>query len=121
MGLFVLAMAVFVFVFGTILLTHLLGPKKESKGKMEAFECGVPSQGNARVPFSVSYFAVAALFVLFDVEIIFFYPWAIHFRALGWMGFFAMLGFALTVCVALVYLHKNGVLDFAPDRRKDLI
>ena len=62
------------FIVTTMLATHLLGPKKQSKIKSEAFECGIESIGNARTPFSIKYFLVAILFVLFDVEVIFMYP-----------------------------------------------
>ena len=62
------------FVVTTMLLTHLLGPKRKTKIKNEAFECGIESVGNARTPFSIKYFLVAILFVLFDVEVIFMYP-----------------------------------------------
>ena len=61
------------FVITTMLATHYLGPKRKSKLKLEAFECGIESQGNARIPFSIKYFLVAILFVLFDVEVIFMY------------------------------------------------
>src|SRR5580693_3206651 len=74
------------FVVTTMLATHLLGPKRKSKVKLDTFECGIESQGNARIPFSIKYFLIAILFVLFDVEVVFMYPWAINFRALGSQG-----------------------------------
>ena len=72
------------FVVITMLATHLLGPKRKTKHKLESFECGIESVGNARNPFSIKYFLTAILFVLFDVEVIFMYPWAVNFKALGW-------------------------------------
>jgi NADH-quinone oxidoreductase subunit A len=81
------------FVITTMLATHYLGPKRKSKLKLEAFECGIESQGNARIPFSIKYFLVAILFVLFDVEVIFMYPWAVNFKSLGMFGFLEMLTF----------------------------
>jgi len=100
------------FVVLTMIATHLLGPKRYSERKSDAFECGIVSEGNARVPFSVHYFLIAILFVLFDVEIIFFYPWAVNFKALGWGGFFAVILFTSTVAVSLVYLIREKLLDF---------
>ncbi len=110
--IFILFAVVVGFVGTTMLATHLLGPKRHTKAKDETFECGVPSVGNARVPFSVHYFLIAILFVLFDVEVVFFYPWAVNFHFLGWKGFGEILLFTLTVCVSLIYLIRHGVLDF---------
>ncbi|MDQ6843798.1 MAG: NADH-quinone oxidoreductase subunit A, partial [Bacteroidota bacterium] len=73
--------------------THLLGPKRNTADKLQNFESGIESQGNARQPMAIKYFLVAILFVLFDVEVIFFYPYAVNFRDLGWHGFIAVLMF----------------------------
>src|SRR4030095_1691643 len=88
--MFVLA---FGFVATTMVVTHALGPKRKSKIKLDPFECGIEPQGNARVPFNIKYFLVAILFVLFDVEVIFMYPWAVNFKDLGLPGFVEMLVF----------------------------
>ncbi len=79
----VMAVVALGFVVTTMFLSHWLGPKRKTKVKQEAFECGIESVGNARSPFSIKYFLVAILFVLFDVEVIFMYPWAVNFRELG--------------------------------------
>ena len=110
--LLLLALAVFCFVFVTLVATHFLGPKKATSHKLEAFECGIPSQGNARTPFSVSYFLVAILFVLFDVEIIFLYPWAVNFRELGWTGFAEVLVFTAVLMACFAYIWGKDVLNF---------
>src|SRR3954465_15299609 len=81
------------FVVTTMLATHLLGPKKVTKHKLETFEAGIESIGNARMPFSIKYFLTAILFVLFDVEVIFMYPWAVNFKEMGGQGFVSMLIF----------------------------
>lgn len=107
-----LFVAVAAFVFATIGITHLLGPKRSSVQKDAAFECGVPSEGDARSPFSVKYCVIAILFVLFDVEVIFFYPWAVNFRALGWTGLGEVVVFTCGVLIAFVYLVKHRVIDF---------
>ena len=103
------------FVLTTMVVTHLLGPKRNSVRKDDVFECGIESVGNARVPFSVRYFLIAILFVVFDVEVIFFYPWAVNFKFLGWTGFFEMIVFTGTVFVGFIYLIKNRILNFEDD------
>src|SRR3954454_14922186 len=73
-----------------IIASNLLGPKRKTAEKLQNFESGIEIKGNARQPMAVKYFLVAILFVLFDVEVIFFYPYAVNFRALGWEGFIAV-------------------------------
>jgi NADH-quinone oxidoreductase subunit A len=104
------------FVGLTMVSTHLLGPKRKTKTKMDAFECGIEPQGNARIPFSVKYFLVAILFVLFDVEVIFMYPWAILFKDLmkeqGVMIFVEMLIFISLLLIGFFYIIKRGALKW---------
>ena len=100
------------FVVVTMAATHLLGPKRKSKVKLEAFECGIESKGNARIPFNIKYFLVAILFVLFDVEVIFMYPWAVNFKDLGLLGFIEMVTFMLLLLVGFFYLLKKGALKW---------
>ncbi|MFN4853903.1 MAG: NADH-quinone oxidoreductase subunit A [Bacteroidota bacterium] len=100
------------FVVTTMVVTHLLGPKRNSKIKLESFECGIESKGNARIPFSIKYFLVAILFVLFDVEVIFMYPWAVNFKSLGWLGFVEMLLFMGFLLVGFFYIIKRGALKW---------
>jgi len=100
------------FVVTTMLATHLLGPKRKSKIKLETFECGIEPQGNARMPFSVKYFLVAILFVLFDVEVIFMYPWAVNFRSLGTSGLIEMLIFMALLLTGFFYIIKKGALKW---------
>ena len=100
------------FVVMVMFVTHLLGPKRKSKLKLESFECGIESQGNARIPFSVKYFLVAILFVLFDVEVIFMYPWAVNFRELGTNGMLEMLVFLGLLLTGFFYIIKKGALTW---------
>jgi NADH-quinone oxidoreductase subunit A len=100
------------FVVTTMLATHLLGPKRNTKVKLEAFESGIPSIGNARIPFNIKYFLVAILFVLFDVEVIFMYPWAVNFKALGIQGFIEMVLFIVTLLIGFFYIKKKGALTW---------
>ncbi|MBL7772786.1 MAG: NADH-quinone oxidoreductase subunit A [Chitinophagaceae bacterium] len=92
--------------------THLLGPKRKTSDKLENFECGIEQEGNARQPLAVKYFLVAILFVLFDVEVIFFYPYAMNFRDLGWNGFWAVAMFVAFFIVGFVYIIKKGALQW---------
>ncbi|HMI67077.1 MAG TPA: NADH-quinone oxidoreductase subunit A [Cyclobacteriaceae bacterium] len=100
------------FVVVTMVATHLLGPKRNTKTKLEAFESGIASKGNARVPFNIKYFLVAILFVLFDVEVIFMYPWAVLFKELGMAGFVEMVLFIAFLLVGFLYIIKRGALKW---------
>ena len=100
------------FVVTTMFATHMLGPKRRSKIKLETFECGIESQGNARVPFSIKYFLVAILFVLFDVEVIFMYPWAVNFKTLGVQGIAEMFIFIALLMTGFFYIIKKGALKW---------
>jgi len=100
------------FVVGTIIISGKLGPKRNSKIKDENFECGIESIGNARIPFSVKYFLVAILFVLFDVEVIFLYPWAINFKSLGIEGMVKMVIFMMLLLIGFFYIIKKKALEW---------
>jgi NADH-quinone oxidoreductase subunit A len=100
------------FVTLTMSVTHMLGPKRQNKTKLEVFECGIESQGNARLPFSIKYFLAAILFVLFDVEVIFMYPWAVDFRNLGSLGFIEMISYMAVLLLGFVYILKKGALKW---------
>ncbi len=100
------------FVVVTMIVTHLIGPKRKGKNKDIAFECGVESIGDARTPISIKYFLVAILFVLFDVEIIFMYPWAVNFLDLGWFGFWEMLTFVGLLLIGFYYIIRRDVLKW---------
>ena len=103
------------FVAITMTLTHYIGGKRKKihyLRKDENFECGIEVKGNARFPFSVQYFLIAILFVLFDVEIIFFYPWAINFRDFGWDGFWDMLVFLGLLLFGFYYIIKKGAFEW---------
>lgn len=100
------------FVATTLVATHWLGPKRKTDKKLESFECGIEVQGNARVPFSVKYFLVAILFVLFDVEVIFMYPWAVNFKNGNWVYFAEMLSFVAFLMIGFYYVIKKGALKW---------
>lgn len=100
------------FVATTLVATHWLGPKRKTDKKLESFECGIEVQGNARVPFSVKYFLVAILFVLFDVEVIFMYPWAVNFKNGNWVYFAEMISFVIFLMIGFYYVIKKGALKW---------
>jgi NADH-quinone oxidoreductase subunit A len=100
------------FVVGTIIISGKLGPKRTSEVKDKNFECGIESVGNARIPFSVKYFLVAILFVLFDVEVIFLYPWAVNFKDLGVEGMLKMIVFMSLLLVGFFYIIKKKALEW---------
>lgn len=100
------------FVGVTMLATHLLGPNRKTKTKLESFECGIESRGNARAPYNIKYFLVAILFVLFDIEVIFMYPWAVNFKELKVAGFLEMLLFISALLVGFFYIKKKGALTW---------
>ncbi len=110
--IFVQLAAALAFIVATMLATHALGPKRHSKKKDDAFECGIESIGDARTPISVKYFLVAILFVLFDIEIVFMYPWAVNFKQLSWSGFYEMLVFMGLLLVGFLYVLKKGILKW---------
>ena len=95
-----------------VAIASVLGPKNPSVVKSENFECGSEVAGSARQRFAVKFYVVALLFIVFDVEAVFLYPWAVNFRALGWFGFNEMLVFAVTLVVGLVYVWKKGALSW---------
>ncbi|RYY58484.1 MAG: NADH-quinone oxidoreductase subunit A [Chitinophagaceae bacterium] len=93
-----------------VVLTHLLGPRRKTSDKLASFTSGIESHGDARQPMAIKYFLTAILFVLFDVEVIFFYPYAVNFRSLGWQGFGAVLMFVGFFLCGFTYIIKKGAL-----------
>ena len=93
-------------------VSSLIGPKRKTADKLQNFESGIEIKGNARQPMAIKYFLVAILFVLFDVEVIFFYPYAVNFRQLGWEGFKAVVLFVSLFVAGLVYIFKKGALKW---------
>ena len=97
---------------GMYIATTLLGPKNPSKVKETPFECGNPSDGARRLRPSVKFYLTALLFVVFDIEAVMIYPWAVEFRTLGWTGFATMASFIGVLAVVLVYAWKKGALEW---------
>ncbi len=97
---------------GMVLMTSLLGPKKSFADKDEPFECGESQIVSPHQRFSVKFYLVAVLFILFDIEAVFLFPWAILFKKLGMFGFIEMFLFLLILGVGLLYVWKKGGLDW---------
>ena len=104
----------FLLVSIILFLNKLLGPKpKRTKEKEYAFECGVVPLVNGPYNPRVRFYLIAILFVLFDVEAVFLFPWAILMQTLGWSGFFIMLSFLMILWIGLFYAYRRGALDWS--------
>jgi NADH-quinone oxidoreductase subunit A len=94
-------------------LSAVLGPRKKSAVKMEPYECGViPASTKSQGKLSIKFFVVALLFLVFDIEIVFLYPWAVDFRSLGSTGFVEMALFVVVLLAGLLYAWKKGALEW---------
>ncbi len=100
------------FVGLTMVVTHYIGPSLRTKKKLKPFESGINPEGNARQPFAIKYFLTAILFVLFDVEVIFLYPWAINYKDLGLYGVITMFVFMSLLLSGFFYIIRKGALDW---------
>jgi NADH-quinone oxidoreductase subunit A len=100
------------FVAFMILVSSLLGPKRKTDDKLATFTSGIPTHGDARSPMAIKYFLIAILFVLFDVEVIFFYPYAVNFKSLGWAGLGEVVLFVGFFLVGFIYIIKKGALKW---------
>jgi NADH-quinone oxidoreductase subunit A len=106
------------FVFGSFVASALLGPKRqETAAKIGPYECGIVPENEPAERFPVRFYLVAMIFIIFDIEIIFLYPWAVLFNKLGTFGLVEMALFSVSVVVAFVYLISNGALDWGPIAR----
>jgi NADH-quinone oxidoreductase subunit A len=113
LGVLFLIAAAACFLAAVLWLAGLLGPKHPTQTKQLPFECGGVSVGDVKTrSFDVQFYLVGMLFILFDVEVIFLYPWSVVFRSLGWFAFFEMLLFVLVMALGLVYVWRKGVLDW---------
>src|ERR1700687_3764011 len=100
------------FALFSVALSSLLGPRHPTPEKSAPYECGMPPVGNAREHQSVKFYLVAMIFLLFDIEVAFLYPWAMALRDLGWNGFAQVVGFTLLLLAGYVYVWRTGALDW---------
>lgn len=101
------------FAVGSLIMSSVVGPRRANQAKADPYECGIeatPQALGGRFP--VKYYITAMLFIIFDIEIIFLYPWAVRFDAMGWFGLAEMGLFLLTVFVAYAYVWRRGGLDW---------
>jgi len=96
----------------TLVLSHLVQPKYPEPEKLTTYECGSEPFSDSRMPFPIRYYVIAMLFVIFDIEVIFLYPWAITFKDLGLIGFIEMMIFIGLFVVAYVYAWRKGALEW---------
>jgi NADH-quinone oxidoreductase subunit A len=104
-----------------VLLSTLIGQHKKNAVKMSPYECGMTPQGDARSRFSVKFYLVAMLFILFDVEAVFLYPWAILLKELKMFGFWEMLVYIAVILAGLFYIWKKGVIDWNKPHRGEVM
>ena len=97
---------------GPMLLGKLLGPSRPDPAKLSPYECGFEAFEDARMQFDVRYYLVAILFILFDLEIAFLFPWAVSLGTIGFVGFMAMMVFLAILVVGFIYEWKKGALDW---------
>jgi NADH-quinone oxidoreductase subunit A len=100
------------FGLGTLLISYYVQPREDNAEKLSPYECGSEPVSDARMPFPVRYYVIAMLFVIFDIEVIFLYPWAIDFFRIGLIGFLEMIIFIALFVLAFVYAWRKGALDW---------
>jgi NADH-quinone oxidoreductase subunit A len=106
--------------FAVLMITlsvFLLGPRNPTPEKLAPYECGMPAVGDARERHSVKFYLLGLVFLLFEIEIVFLFPWAVALRDLGWPGFVQLVTFFLILTVGYVYVWRKGILDWGPAAR----
>ena len=97
----------------SVFLSRVLGPKNPTPEKMAPYECGMPAVGDARERQSIHFYLIAMIFLLFDIEVAFLYPWALALRSLGWTGYVQVVLFTAVLCAGYVFVWKKGALDWS--------
>lgn len=118
--LFLYGLIVLSLVGAMLGISYVLGQHHKDRATADPYEGGILSAGSARIRFSSQFYLVAMLFVIFDVETIFIFSWAIAFRELGWYGYAGVIVFLILLLVVLIYEWRAGALDFGPDGKKIL-
>ncbi len=107
-----------VLLTAALLLAKILAPSKPSKNKLDTYECGEEAEGSAWVQFNIRYYVIALIFIIFDVEVLFLFPWAVVYKELGWLAFVEMAIFLIILIFGLVYVWKKRDLDWVKYRVK---
>ncbi|MBI2884279.1 MAG: NADH-quinone oxidoreductase subunit A [Candidatus Methylomirabilis oxyfera] len=110
--IFILILLAAGFALTTLLLSHVLGPRRPTQSKLTPYECGIDPVGSARERFSVKFYLVAMLFIIFDIEIVFLYPWAVILNSLKLFGLMEMILFLGILLIGLLYVWKKGGLEW---------
>jgi NADH-quinone oxidoreductase subunit A len=105
----------------SVVLSRFVGPRNPTPEKLAAYECGMPPVGDARERQSVKFYLIAMIFLLFDIEVAFLYPWALAMRELSWPGLIQIVVFFLILLVGYVYIWRKGVLDWGPEHDPDYV
>src|SRR6266481_4659985 len=105
------------FALISVVLSSVLGPRKPTPEKLAPYECGMPPVGDARDRHPVKFYLVAMIFLLFDIEIAFLYPWALALRELRWVGFMQLIVFFLILLTVYVYVWRKGVFNWGHEQR----
>ena len=106
------------FAGGSVALSQLLGPRKPTPEKSAPYECGMPAVGDARERQSVKFYMVAMIFLLFDIEIAFLYPWALALRELGMVGLLQIVTFFALLLTGYIYVWRKGAFDWSGERKR---
>ena len=114
-GILLLAAIGIGFGIVSVFISRFLGPRNPTPEKLAAYECGMPPVGDARERQSVKFYLIAMIFLLFDIEVAFVYPWAMALRGLGWNAFLQLLLFMALLLAGYVYVWRKGVLDWSND------
>ena len=110
--IFIFLLVAFAIAAGTLVVASIIRPKNPSKTKLMPYECGIDPVDDARKRYTIRFYIVAILFVVFDVETIFLFPWAVQFKALGMFGFLEMLVFLGILIVGYIWIWKKGALEW---------
>jgi NADH-quinone oxidoreductase subunit A len=111
-SMIVLILSALLFAGGGIIASNILVKRSANKAKGEAYECGVQTIGGTWIQFSVGYYLFALIFLVFDVELVFLYPWAVAAKAAGWIAFTEIVVFLFILFLGLLYAHKKGALKW---------
>ena len=98
--------------FAPLIIGKIISPNRPDAAKLSPYECGFNAFEDARIPFDVRFYLVAILFILFDLETAFFFPWAVVLRHIGWVGFFSMIVFLILLVVGFIYEWRRGALSW---------
>jgi NADH-quinone oxidoreductase subunit A len=110
--IFIFLICSIAFAAGLLIILKLVRPSAPSSVKLDAYECGIKAASNSRGRYTVRYYIVAILFVIFDVETIFLYPWAVRYRQLGWFGVAEVAVFLAILIVGYIWAYKKGALEW---------